>query len=119
MSKYFTENELKCKCGKCTTFVFDSGLLKDLDGYREFINKPVSLLSAYRCTNHNNEVGGVSGSAHEDGLAVDIKVSNSTDRFNCIQFFVIKGYTRLGIGKDFVHVDKDLTKPSNVIWTYY
>ena len=67
---------------------------------------------------HNKEVGGVPTSSHLLGLAVDIRCANSRERFDLINVLLKKGFNRIGIGSTFIHVDIDLDKSPNVIWTY-
>ena len=74
-SKYFSREELECHCGKhCMP---DGGvsdeLLDVLDTLREK-NGELTLSCAYRCPEHNAEVGGVDNSEHTQGLAADVIV---------------------------------------------
>lgn len=52
-------------------------LLIFLDNFREDINIPIRITSAYRSPEHNKKVGGVSTSQHLIGQAID---------FTCIDF---------------------------------
>lgn len=79
---------------------------------------PFHISSGVRSEAHNERVGGVSGSSHTKGWAVDVRCSNSSDRFKIIKCALEAGFTRIGVGKSFVHLDNDPDKPSNVIWTY-
>jgi len=79
------------------------------------------ITSAYRCKKHNSDpkVGGSSTSSHLKGLAVDIKCETSNFRYLLIKALLEVGFKRIGIGKNFIHVDHDGNKDQNVIWTYY
>ena len=55
VSKYFTESELMCSC--CHTLNVSTKLLATLDAIREYIGKPVRVVSGYRCIAHNKAVG--------------------------------------------------------------
>ena len=76
--------------------------------------------SGYRTPSRNSEVGGVTNSAHVNGMAVDIAWS----KYNSTQKEVIKdslervGFKRFGIANSFIHVDNDPTKPTPAQWTY-
>ena len=73
--KNFELKEFKCQCGGkyCTGYptVIDIQLLKNLQAVREKFGSTI-ITSALRCTKHNEAVGGVSGSRHRTGKAVDI-----------------------------------------------
>lgn len=76
-ARYFTEDELKCKCDKCGhTCAMDRSFLQKLDTIRASYGKPMYPTCGFRCNNHNAEVGGVSGSNHTEGRAVDIYVKD-------------------------------------------
>ena len=96
----------------------DPTLLKMLDHMRMLYGKPIHINSGYRTVAHNKEVGGVSSSSHLLGLAVDISCKNSRDRFELLEVLLKKGFNRIGVGSTFIHVDIDLDKSPNVIWTY-
>ena len=61
----------------------------------------------------------VSDSAHLSGLAVDIACTESAKRFKMIEVALKNGIKRIGVGKTFVHLDIDETKPQSVVWHYY
>ena len=116
MSKYFKINEFECPC--CKKNLISSSLIKKLDEARELAGVPFIINSGYRCEKHNKEVGSSKTSSHLLGLAVDIRVLHSTTRFIVIGALIKAGFTRLGIAKDFIHVDIDNAKANGVIWTY-
>jgi len=89
-----------------------------LDQARGIAQVPFVLTSAWRCHAHNTAVGGKITSAHIYGMAVDIACSNSRDRFRIIYALIQVGFTRIGIGKDFIHADIDGTKDAEVVWLY-
>ena len=56
--------------------------------------------------------------------AADIHVKDSRARFLILVSLMSEGFTRFGIGKNFIHVDSDDTKNGgdkspNVVWHYY
>lgn len=107
MSKYFKEIEAN----------MDKKFLFVLDEAREFAGIPFIINSAYRSPEHPLSIKNPS-SSHIKGLAVDIKATDSVTRFKIIEALVSVGFTRIGIADTFIHVDLDLDKTQNVIWTY-
>lgn len=72
--KYFKDSEFTCKCG-CGTNLTKNGIKKIADEIREHFGRPVIISSGTRCVNHNKRVGGVAGSWHTKGNAIDVIVS--------------------------------------------
>jgi uncharacterized protein YcbK (DUF882 family) len=107
MSKYF--NEIKNNMNKDFLFVLDEA--------REFAGIPFVINSAYRSPEHPLSIKNPS-SSHIKGLAVDIKATDSITRFKIVKALIDVGFTRIGIADTFIHVDLDLDKTQNVIWTY-
>lgn len=87
-----------------------------LDNSRDLAGIPLVLNRACSCVNHNKEVDGLEDSSHLDGLAVDIKVKHSRDRFIIVLSLLNSGFNRIGIYKNFIHADIDYSKVKNVIW---
>ena len=108
MSKYFKEIEEN----------MDVDFLARLDEAREYANIPFIINSAYRTKEHNARIGGVPNSSHLKGLAVDIKAKDSRTRFLILEALLSVGFSRIGIANTFIHVDSDIDKSLNVIWTY-
>ena len=71
--KYFGKNEMTCKCG-CGLNNTDLRLIQIADGIREHFGHPAVITSGCRCTKHNAEVGGVQGSRHVLGKAMDFYI---------------------------------------------
>jgi zinc D-Ala-D-Ala carboxypeptidase len=107
MSKYFSE--IKNNMNKDFLFVLDEA--------REFAGIPFVINSAYRSPEHPLSIKNPS-SSHIKGLAVDIKATDSKTRFKIVKALIEVGFTRIGITDTFIHVDLDLDKTQNVIWTY-
>lgn len=116
-SKYFSNAEFK-KLG-CTIDDMDADLLYKMDKLRALCGIPLVMTSAYRTQKQNTAAGGASNSAHLRGKAVDIKCMNGTTRFNIVNNAIQVGFRRIGIGKNFVHLDNDNTLPWPVIFHYY
>lgn len=116
--KYFKSSEFDSndEPGSGKNMNFD--LVKILDKARQKIGRPLVLHSGMRSVKHNAEVGGVSESAHTMGMAADIDCPDSQTRFDLINIFLEFGIRRLGIGKNFLHIDIDPDKPQSVVWLY-
>ena len=95
----------------------DTQFLDMINDARQYANVPFVITSGYRTKAHNKKVGGSSTSSHLKGLAADIKCVNSVERLLIIAGLLDAGFSRIGIAKDFIHVDCDLSKPS-CIWLY-
>lgn len=93
-------------------------LLDMLDVARSISGCSYKITSGYRTKNHNKKVGGTPNSSHLRGKAADISCSTSTERFKIISGLIAAGFTRIGIGQNFVHVDIDTYKTPNVTWLY-
>ena len=116
MTNYFQDIELHCPC--CGVKGFSGELLFILNTIREDLNRPVILNSAYRCEKQNKKVGGSATSSHLKGLAVDIRCSNSSARFELLKILMNYGIHRVGISETFIHADIDKDKQQFVMWTY-
>ena len=71
--KYFKDSEFSCKCG-CGLNLEKDEIKRIADEIREHFGKPAIITSGTRCVKHNKEVGGVAGSYHTTGNAIDIVV---------------------------------------------
>ena len=92
--------------------------MKMLYAAREEADIPFVITSGYRTRSHNKAVGGVNGSSHTKGVAVDIRCRRSKDRSIIIRAALKVGFTRIGISGNFIHLDADYGKVQDVIWTY-
>ena len=77
----------------------------------------ITVNSGFRCVPYNAKIGGVPGSAHTIGLAIDASCESGWQRLMLIRTLIANGIHRIGIGKTFVHFDIDETKPKS-IWLY-
>lgn len=84
---------------------------------RKRVDLPFIITSGYRSKRHNKKVGGVEGSSHRKGYAVDIKCTNGYFRLRIIKEALALGIRRIGVSKNFIHIDIDPDKPDS-IWTY-
>jgi len=103
-----------------------SGALKMHQGFVEILDTIFALLnldyfqitSGYRTEEHNRKAGGSPTSSHLLGLAADISIVDSTTRFRFIETCLTMGIKRIGLGKNFIHIDIDKAKAQGVIWLY-
>lgn len=97
---------------------YNPELLQRLDDMRRRARIPILLNSGYRCLSYNAKVGGSKDSSHTKGLAMDISCTDSEHRFYYLRAALAAGFTRIGIGLTFLHLDIDPDKPQNCIWHY-
>ena len=112
ITKNFNINEFKCKDGTPVP----SELLKNvielannLQIIRDYIDLPITILSAYRTEKHNKKVGGAKKSQHLQGKAADLLTElNSKKLYDIIEFLINEGKINeggLGLYDIFVHYD--------------
>lgn len=127
MYKYFSQNELKCKCGKCSSTGYEMlpVFMRKLEALRGYLGFAFPLTSAYRCPAHNSSVSttGQNG-PHTTGRAVDIGIKNKKDAYKILYWAHKFGFTGIGVNLDkgtlFIHLD-DLELPEYprpAIWLY-
>lgn len=80
--EFFEKSEFACKCGgkycKGYPAEINQTLVKVADRVRKNFDAPVTVSSGLRCATHNANVGGVSGSRHKLGKAMDFCVKGKT-----------------------------------------
>jgi len=114
--KYFKLKDFNCPC--CGKNNMNKDVLSRLDIARYIAGVKFIISSGYRCVKHNKEVGGSKDSSHLIGVAVDIKCKKSYNRFRIIYGLILAGFTRIGIGKNFIHADYNENKVQEVTWLY-
>jgi len=119
MSKYFKPAEFRRCTPACEESDMDPQFLELLDQFREFVGIPLVLTCAYRSRAYDIAKKRSGNSAHTRGKAVDILCQSNATRFRIVYAALHFGFRRIGIGKNFVHLDKDASLPQCVIWTYY
>lgn len=121
--KYFKELEFACKCpGYCSHEFKASPILTErLDVVRSLLGRPIVITSGTRCEQWNKEMGGKSDSGHlvKQGLsyAADIRYGSGREGYMLLNI-LLEYFDRVGIAKNFIHVDCDPYLPKQVIWTY-
>ena len=118
MMKYFRPDEFECKCGDCRKCTIDPELAQKLDTAREIAGIPFYINSGVRCSKHNADVGGAKGSSHLTGKAADIRADTGKKYFAILRGLIGAGFTRIGLGGNYIHVDVDKAKPQDTVWRY-
>lgn len=98
--------------------MMEEEFLERLDLARDIAGFPFIINSGFRSIAHNKKVGGVKNSSHLLGWAADLHCGSGKRRFLMIEALLDAGFTRLGIGDTFIHVDCDPNKTQMTIWTY-
>lgn len=106
LSEHFSTKELACHdCGKCEV---TPELIAALEALRALGPEPILVDDAYRCPEHNAEVGGVSASQHILGKAADIRIQGLNLQQMYDRAKSIPAFAQGGIGvyqEGFIHVD--------------
>jgi uncharacterized protein YcbK (DUF882 family) len=105
-----------CKCGCGFNEIKDS--VVQLVDVIHSIAPECTVTSGCRCPEHNESEGGKADSPHLRGLAADLYCPNSKLRYLVLRKLFALGIKRIGIGKDFIHLDIDPERTSWVGWLY-
>ncbi len=113
----FSARELACKCRvHCRGEYFhDPDFLDHLEALRAEVMQPLRITSGRRCLPHNRAVGGASRSQHMLRVAADISL-NGHLRAVLARAAVKVGFSGIGFGKTFLHVDQ--REGAKVGWNY-
>ena len=96
----------------------DKNIILRLDFVRADVQLPIRVTSGIRTPIHNAKIGGSHTSSHLSGKAVDIACLDSHTRFLLIAAALRYGIRRIGVGKNFLHLDMDSDKAQSVAWVY-
>lgn len=100
----------------CSVADLDFGFAKRV--YDVWRDVPFVINSAYRSKDYELSRHRSGTSSHCKGLAIDVSCIDNVQRFELVNAFLRHGFTRIGVGARFIHVDADMSKPQNRIWTY-
>lgn len=124
LSPHFSRREFGCRCG-CGAALVSAELLAALEGIRARTARPLTIRSGCRCAAHNAAEGGTARSAHlcdpaagEACEAADLAAPTPRDRYHLLRAALLEGLPRIGVGRDFVHVDVDPALDQEVCWLY-
>jgi len=122
-SKYFSYDEMKCKCG-CDQAPMDQQLMTTLDNIRQALGKPIIISSGYRCPNHPIEAKKSKPGAHATGKAADLAVDRE-DAYKVLMAAFFMDIKRVGVQQKgsgrFIHLDTADAQdgfPSPTVWSY-
>ena len=121
LTKNFNLSEFECKCGCVMPEFVKKNVIEladNLQVLRDVVGR-LDLTNAYRCKEHNADVGGAVNSQHVKGKAADIKSSTiepwdmatTVDDLMKSEKFKLGG---IGIYNTFTHVD---TRGSRARWS--
>ena len=116
LTDHFTKEEFDCQCG-CGNgdIVISENLVFQLECVRIHYGKPMRINSGIRCLSHNRKIGSRDTSSHIKGLAADIGCSDMGTRLELMKRLLRDGeFTRIGLHRDFIHVDVDGDKPNGI-----
>ena len=106
----FTREEFRCKCGGkfCGGFPAEPAekLVRLAQAVRSHFDAPAVVSSGVRCQTHNANVGGVPGSRHKLGTAMDFCVRGKTSG-EVLDFVLARPETHYAYAIDgnYIHMD--------------
>jgi len=116
--KWFKLDEFDSPDKEGSGEMMDDAFMHQLDLARDIAGFPFIINSGFRSIAHNQKIGGVRNSSHLLGHAADIHCGSSKKRFLLMEAMLDAGFTRIGVGSNFIHVDNDPEKNDLLIWTY-
>lgn len=90
--------------------------LRSLNQLSLSAERQLVITSGYRTPKYNAKIGGVPHSPHLQGIAADINIKDSYERYLLLYWAMRLGFRRIGIYKNHIHLDADIEKPQSVIW---
>lgn len=113
VSEHFEAKEFACKDGS-NSLLLDKDILPILERFREYVEAPVTINSAYRTKSWNKVQGGASNSYHLYGRAFDIPFKSSYKYLTSVDM-MCKFFNTLGLKgiikySSFVHIDTRTSK---------
>lgn len=117
-ARYFNESEFQACTPSCKRSQINDASLARLDLCRSIAKTPFILSSAYRSREYEISKGRSGTGAHTEGRAFDIRCADSSKRMLIVRAALEVGFTRIGIGKTFIHLDDSPNLAQNVIWLY-
>ncbi|MBU8921769.1 MAG: hypothetical protein KOO63_08115 [Bacteroidales bacterium] len=112
--KYFTVSEFNCS--ETGENEMKHAFMGALDGLRGICGFPFVITSGYRSPSHSIEAAKQKPGTHAQGIAADIQITNSTQRFSIVSNALELGFSGIGIAKDFIHLD--MRNSGSVMWVY-
>lgn len=132
LTKNFSRQEFACKCGCGRNLIkpeFVERLQMLRDRFAKRVDDPrITVISGYRCPEHNISVEGKPNGAHPLGVAADIMPRTgmtSNNRYwllRCVfgmHWWQLVLFTRIGYNNGSFHVDIASELPQERMWDYY
>lgn len=96
-------------------------LADKLRSIQSILGWPLTFTSGFRPKSWELAKGRDGSSTHSKtpGLAVDVSAIDSHTRYKVVIAAGAVGIPRIGVGKNFVHLDIDETKPHPIMFHYY
>lgn len=98
--------------------LLDWNTCKKLDQTRDYAGIPFRLNCSYRSVLFDLTKGRSGDSAHCKGFAFDIAATTDRQRFLIVRAAILCGWKRIGVSKNFIHLDDDPSKNPERLWTY-
>lgn len=117
-SKYFSEREFQRCTPSCSLQDMEQYAMDKFDEAREIAGIPFVITCAYRSAEWDLSKGRSGKGAHTKRNALDIRCTNSENRFKIIGALLQVGCKRIGVSSTFIHADFDRELPQQVIWMY-
>lgn len=112
--KFFSLSEFDCK--HTGENQMQSSFLKRIDDLRSECGFPFVITSGYRSPSHPIEAAKKVPGTHSQGIACDIRIRDSAQRYILLKKAFEHGFTGVGVAKTFIHLD---TRPTTAaVWTY-
>lgn len=102
---------------KCEISQVSEELLRVLNTVGLITNSTLVINSAFRSVDYEKSKNRPGTSSHTKGLAVDVQCLNNLDRVRLVCAFLAFGFCRIGIAKNYIHVDIDRDKQPS-LWLY-
>lgn len=116
--RFFKEDEFNKACPSCSLKDMDYWFMLHLDNARCDSHVPFVINSAYRSKDYEIAHGRAGTSAHTLGLAVDIRCCNNKERYEILKALFKHNFSRIGIHRNYIHVDDSFTHTDDVVWLY-
>lgn len=123
MKDYFPQSDFDSCTPPCKKEVMHPETMKKFNEAREIAGIPFVPTSAGRTKEHELAMGRKGTSSHvydetKKARAMDIACTNDQARMKIMLALLRAGFTRIGVGKTFIHADDDPTKNQTRLWTY-
>lgn len=103
----------------CSIEDFDKKFVDVIILAQKMCGSPFVVTSGYRSKEYELSKGRKGTSSHCKGLAIDVSTRDSLTRFKVVIAAALAGVPRIGVGKTFVHLDCDASKPHPILFHYY